>query len=512
MKLSTLNGVKIYDLSTGKSLPEYMEEAKKRNMKLKALDDYRNRIELIQDFDFPVAAHRVRVSPDSGYIVASGVYPPRVKIYETTELGLKVERGIDAEVLQMQVLSDDYSKLALLCDDRNIELHAQYGRHFKIRIPKFGRDMVYNPHTADIVAVGATNEIYRLSLNLGRFQSPFVSDSEELTCVTYSGQLELLATGSIDSRVEFWDTNQKVKAHTLELPSQMLGQEISAIAFEPTQALQVSIGTEKGKVLTYDMRYPVPMHTLTHHYKCPIKSIKYHSASRKMITADKKIIKIWDQQSGSLFTNIEPKAHVNDVETVGDSGLIFAPLESDKIGIYFVPELGNAPKWCAFLENLTEEMEESNATNLYDDFKFVTATDLEKLQASHLIGTSMLKGYMHGYFMELKAYQKLLLNNDPFAYEKFKKEQVEKKLAKQRERIQVTKKPSSATEVKVNQRFVDDLIAQNTAAAGSKKKKKVADVEALMGDDRFRSMFEDEEFKRDATQEAQRRQVSTELF
>jgi len=101
MKLSTLNGVKIYDLSSGKSLPEYMEEAKKRNIKLKSMDDYRNRIELIQDFDFPIAAHRVRVSPDTGYIVASGVYPPRVKIYETSELGLKVERGIDAEVIQL---------------------------------------------------------------------------------------------------------------------------------------------------------------------------------------------------------------------------------------------------------------------------------------------------------------------------------------------------------------------------------------------------------------------------
>jgi len=47
MKLSTLNGVKIYDLSSGKSLPEYMEEANKRNIKLKSLEDYRNRIELI---------------------------------------------------------------------------------------------------------------------------------------------------------------------------------------------------------------------------------------------------------------------------------------------------------------------------------------------------------------------------------------------------------------------------------------------------------------------------------
>ena len=135
------------------------------------------------------------------------MYPPRVKIYETGELGMKVERGIDAEVIQMRILSDDYSKVALLCDDRNIELHAQYGRHFKIRIPKFGRDMIYNPNTADIITVGATNEIYRLNINLGRFQSPFISDSSELNCVAYSPQLELCATGSIDSLVEFWDMN-----------------------------------------------------------------------------------------------------------------------------------------------------------------------------------------------------------------------------------------------------------------------------------------------------------------
>jgi len=123
--------------------------------------------------------------------------------------------------------------------------------------------------------------------------------------------------------------------------------------------------------------------------------------------------------------------------------------------------MGNAPKWCAFLENLTEELEESNATSLYDDFKFVTATDLEKLQASHLIGTPMLKAYMHGFFMELKAYQKLTLSNDPFAFEKYKQDQIEKRLSKQRERIQVNKKHKNTfdSEVKVNQQFVDELIA-----------------------------------------------------
>jgi ribosome biogenesis protein ENP2 len=104
----------------------------------------------------------------------------------------------------------------------------------------------------------------------------------------------------------------------------------------------------------------------------PIHSIRFHTSARKLITADKKIVKIYNQDDGSLFTNIEPKAQVNDIEILPDSGLMFAPLEQEKIGTYFIPEMGPAPKWCAFLENLTEELEESNATTLYDDFKFVT--------------------------------------------------------------------------------------------------------------------------------------------
>ena len=135
-----------------------------------------------------------------------------MKIYDTSSLAMKVERGIDATVLAMEVLSDDYSKIALLCDDRNIELHAQYGRHFKIRIPKFGRDLVYNPHSSDLFTAGAGNEVYRLNLSLGRFQSPFVTDSPETTCIAYSSPLDLIATGGIDGRVEFFDTQQKRKA------------------------------------------------------------------------------------------------------------------------------------------------------------------------------------------------------------------------------------------------------------------------------------------------------------
>ena len=82
---------------------------------------------------------------------------------------MKVERGIEAEVLQMKFYRITIARSLYLSQHRNIELHVQYGRHFKICISKFKRDFIFNPHTADIVTVGAFHEIYRLNLGLCKF-------------------------------------------------------------------------------------------------------------------------------------------------------------------------------------------------------------------------------------------------------------------------------------------------------------------------------------------------------
>ena len=92
--------------------------------------------------------------------------------------------------------------------------------------------------------------------------------------------------------------------------------------------------------------------TLNHHYRLPIKQVQFHPQGRKMLTCDKKIIKVWNlEDNGSLFTNIEPKTEINDIEIANDgTGLILVPQEQEKIGTYFLPSLGPAPKWCTFLE------------------------------------------------------------------------------------------------------------------------------------------------------------------
>ena len=51
---------------------------------------------------------------------------------------------------------------------------------------------------------------------------------------------------------------------------------------------------------------------------------------------------------------------------------------------YFVPGLGPAPRWCSFLESLTEELEESANPTVYDDYRFVTRADLVSAAAALL--------------------------------------------------------------------------------------------------------------------------------
>ena len=131
--------------------------------------------------------------------------------------------------------------------------------------------MIYQPHSCDLIAVGATNEIYRLNLELGRFNSPLVSESPEINCVDYSPELNLIATGGIDGRVEFWNMDNRQRA--LGITPQGVGsdEEITSIRFEGNSSMNLAVGTQKGKVMLYDMRYPLPLQTFTHHYRLPIQ-------------------------------------------------------------------------------------------------------------------------------------------------------------------------------------------------------------------------------------------------
>ncbi len=69
---------------------------------------------------------------------------------------------------------------------------------------------------------------------------------------------------------------------------------------------------------------------------------------------------------------------------------------------------------------MTEELEEDHQPVLYDDYKFVTREELEKLNLTHLIGTNMARAYMHGFFINQKLYSKAYDAANPLAYEQYR--------------------------------------------------------------------------------------------
>ena len=153
--------------------------------------------------------------------------------------------------------------------------------------------------------------------------------------------------------------------------------------------------------------------------------------------------------------------------------------------ILYVPELGPAPKWCSFLENITEELEESKNYSVYEDFKFLTQKDLEAIDAVNLIGTRFVKPYMHGYFMDWKLYKKLKALSDPFAYDRYLEDKKKEKMNKlAEERIQFNK----IKKYRVNEQLAVDF-------------EKKEENKELLTDSRFEKLFKDKNYEIDFSSE-----------
>lgn len=197
ISVTETNGIKAYNLTFGKTAPDFLQEAKKKKSSLRYNADYRNRVELIQNFGFETASTDLVLSPDHEYAVAAGIYKPSIKIYQFSELAQKCSRGIDAEIIKLQMLSDDWRKVAMCCVDRTIEIHAQYGHHFKTRVPKCPRDMAFNPFTCDLLVSASSDEIYRLNLEEGRFLSNLKVSTPGINALQFNSKLNvLLAAGN----------------------------------------------------------------------------------------------------------------------------------------------------------------------------------------------------------------------------------------------------------------------------------------------------------------------------
>lgn len=403
-------------------------------------------------------------------------------------------------------------------------------------------------------------EVFRLNLELGRFMKGYEVDvgGDDLNSVG-AGSLQggintgsintaaiaeeshnLLAFGTSLGTVEFWDSRSKDRAGVVALPqSATFGDrartEITALQFHRS-GLSFASGTSDGLIYLYDLRSPVPLLKKDQGYGFPIKNLIYLDSSTtarhqtsdpKILSADKRIIKIWDPRDGKPWTSVEPAVDLNHVEWCRDSGMLLTANEGRQQHAFFIPQLGPAPKWCAFLDNLVEEMAEDpsdpssfngarKAGEVYDNYKFLTVPQLRQLNIEHLIGrTSLLRPYMHGFFVSQRLYEEASLISNPELWQQRREKSVQEKIDKEREsRIRGKKKLA----VKVNRRLAEKMIEREEKNDRRKAKRvlakggddevvgvvKMVDGEeekpvrpGLLTDPRFARLFEDEAFEID---------------
>ena len=553
-------GVKVYAISGAKSVPAWerlASDSARRSLK-KRDEDLQRHLELVQGLEFDAACTRLAPTRDGHYLLATGYHPPTVKCFDLDQLSLKWQRCLTSEIVCFAALDDDYSKLAFVCADRTLAFHAKFGAYFSTRTPRVGRALAYLPEIAELLVGGTGSEVYRLSLSEGRFMAPITtSGMDGVNAMDVSSVHGLLALGGEASsssssssagngRMACYDPRTRNRVGTLGVD-----EDVTAVRFSPS-GMQLACGTTAGIVKVFDLRSSTPLIEKDHMYDSKIVSVNFHSATagaledtkRSIVSSDKHAVRVWDVDTGSTTAAIEPpKSTINDICIWPGSGLVLVGCEHSKIQSYFIPSMGPAPRWCHFLEGLTEELEEQKNTAVYDDYRFVTKQELSALSLEHLIGTKLLRASMHGFFIDLRLYKRAKAIADPFAFETYRKQKIEAALKSQETtRIAVRKKlpkvnaeladrlrgqaegrPSSRDAGPTRNQNDDDSeeeeAKEDTDAVGTKgsdddgedvedltpaerKKRKrdrsrAAEAASILDDDRFKAMFEDERFQVD---------------
>ncbi|CAN9126963.1 unnamed protein product [Alternaria sp. RS040] len=570
MKISTGN-VPVYTISGSEArpLPEWLIRKRKRS--LKNDPEFANRVDLLQDFEFEEASQCVRVSEDGDWVMSTGTYKPQIHVHYLPHLSLSFARHTNTLNQTFHLLSSDATKSVHLQQDRCIEFHTGGGLHYASRIPRYGRDLIYDRRSAEclVPSVGVNadgmGECFRLNLEVGRFMRSYDIDvgGDDVTTVG-GGALQggvdagavntgaiaeqshgLLAFGTSIGTVEYWDSRSRNRVGILSAPPDAFEgkSEITALTF-PSSGLEVAVGDSNGIVQLYDLRSPKPLLRKDQGYGYPIKNIIYLEGAQtdepKILTADKRVIKIWNSKDGTPWTSVEPSVDLNHVEWVPKTGMLLTANEGRQQHSFFIPQLGPAPRWCHFLDNIVEEMaEDPNDPNafgkgasgdVYDNFKFLTLEQLKQLSLDHLVGTtSLLRPYMHGFFVAQKLYEEARLISNPDLWQEQRAKSIAEKISKEREsRIRGNKKVAVKVNRKLAERMLekqeeqerrrakrvlkkggdDDMLEPSAAPAVEEPVK----ADGVLNDPRFAKMFEDPEFEIDEqTREFQQLNPSTKI-
>ena len=153
-----------------------------------------------------------------------------------------------------------------------------------------------------------------------------------------------------------------------------------------------------------------------HQYGLPVHTVQFHGGSGTVLSGDPKLVKIRNGGGGvGRDGKFRPWWRGRRRRLSGPRRSIQRPAivrrgAQPKVQPFYCPALRVAPSWCSFLDKITEELEEKDAVGggsgaametIYEDYKFLTQSEIDELKIQNLMGTPFLQGYMHSFFIHV---------------------------------------------------------------------------------------------------------------
>lgn len=171
------------------------------------------------------------------------------------------------------------------------------------------RCLTYNPFNCDLYIGSSSSSLYRLNLEVGKFQKSFGLSSECSNKILLNPYLNCIYSGGENGVIDLIDFRQEELCGSVKVNE---GQTITAMN-QFSNAYEFFVGSDEGLVYLYDIRSDKPVMRKEHPYGFPINSIEMHPLTKQLITTDKKCIRVSEKDSDELFFMYEPKHDINNL-------------------------------------------------------------------------------------------------------------------------------------------------------------------------------------------------------
>lgn len=180
------------------------------------------------------------------------------------------------------------------------------------------RCISYNPFNCDLYIGCSSSSLYRLNLEAGRFMRSYQLTSTSTNKVIQNNFLNCIYAGGDNGVLDLVDFRDHSCQGRVIINK---GQNITALS-QFDNPYEFYAGSEEGLVALYDIRTNKPVLQKQHPYFFAINSIEFHSTAKKLITSDKKCIRVTEPNSDELFFMYEPKHEINNLKSTSHYNFI----------------------------------------------------------------------------------------------------------------------------------------------------------------------------------------------